>query len=58
MKVIVTGGAGFIGSHLVDQLLAKSYEVIIVDNFSTGSLSNINNSSNKITVIKHDIREP
>jgi len=57
MKVVVTGGAGFIGSHLVDQLLAKSYEVIIVDNFSTGSLNNINNSSSKITIIKHDIRE-
>jgi UDP-glucose 4-epimerase len=58
MKVVVTGGAGFIGSHLVDQLLAKSYEVIIVDNFSTGSLNNVKESFNEITIINHDIRFP
>ena len=40
-RVIVTGGAGFIGSHLVDRLLARNNEVIVIDNFSTGSYRNL-----------------
>jgi UDP-glucose 4-epimerase len=40
-KVIVTGGAGFIGSHLADELLRQGYQVIILDNLSTGRMSNI-----------------
>ena len=48
MRVVVTGGAGFIGSHLVEELLAKNYEVIVVDNFSTGTHSNLNEFSNGI----------
>ncbi|MEH7413680.1 NAD-dependent epimerase/dehydratase family protein [Neobacillus drentensis] len=42
MKVLVTGGLGFIGSHLVDQYIHNGYEVVILDNLSTGSLSNLN----------------
>src|SRR5690348_4082356 len=41
-KVLVTGGAGFIGSHIVDTLIDNNYQVVIVDNLSTGTEFNIN----------------
>ncbi|MEJ2563230.1 MAG: GDP-mannose 4,6-dehydratase, partial [Anaerolineales bacterium] len=41
MRVVVTGGAGFIGSHLCDYLLRKGHQVVIIDNLLTGSLENI-----------------
>ena len=55
MKAIVTGGAGFIGSHLVDLLVKKKYKVIVIDNFSTGRASNLAHLKNKIIVKKVDI---
>ncbi len=58
MKVVVTGGAGFIGSHLVDRLVSKGYEVLIIDNFSTGLLNNVNKSTQNISILNHDIRNP
>ena len=55
MKAVVTGGAGFIGSHLVDELVRKKYKVIVLDNLSTGSLTNLKLVKNKIKFIKCDI---
>ena len=42
MKSLITGGAGFIGSNLADKLIKEGHEVIILDNLSTGHLSNLN----------------
>ena len=56
MRVFITGGAGFIGSHLADHYVAAGHEVIILDNFSTGSKSNIAHLEGKITTVDGDIR--
>ncbi|NBX73504.1 MAG: NAD-dependent epimerase/dehydratase family protein [Alphaproteobacteria bacterium] len=50
MKYLVTGGAGFIGSHIVDQLIQNGHEVIVLDNLSTGSLENINASCSFVNI--------
>jgi UDP-glucose 4-epimerase len=57
MKVIITGGCGFIGSHLADSLIELNYEVIVVDNLSVGRLENISHLSenSKFTFLKADI---
>jgi UDP-glucose 4-epimerase len=54
-KIIILGGAGFIGSHLCDLLLKKKYKVLVIDNLSTGRLSNLSHLKNKIKFIKADI---
>ena len=41
-KILVTGGAGFIGSNIVDELIFKKYTVVIIDNLVTGNIRNIN----------------
>ncbi len=57
MRVLITGGAGFIGSHLCDALVAEGKEVIILDNLSTGSKQNIAHLEGKIKVFTGDIRD-
>ena len=57
MKVFITGGAGFIGSHLCDALVAEGKEVTILDNLSTGSKKNIAHLEGKIQVFQGDIRD-
>lgn len=57
MRVFITGGAGFIGSHLCDALVAEGKEVTILDNFSTGSKNNIAHLEGKIKVFAGDIRD-
>ena len=54
-KALVTGGCGFIGSHLVDQLLDLGHEVIVLDNFSTGRKDNLNHVIDKIQLIECDL---
>jgi dTDP-glucose 4,6-dehydratase len=59
MKAIITGGAGFLGSHLCDLLLAKGYEVLSVDNLITGNTRNIEHiKTDKFSYIRHDVTKP
>ena len=58
MRVLVTGGAGFIGSHLCDALVARGDEVSILDNLSTGANHNIKHLVGQIAINQGDIRDP
>ena len=60
MRILVTGGAGFIGSHLIDRLMADGHEVICLDNFFTGRKHNIWQWRDhpNFELIRHDITEP
>ncbi|MEY4247115.1 MAG: hypothetical protein RIS69_662 [Actinomycetota bacterium] len=60
MRILLAGGAGFIGSHIADALLARGDEVVAIDNFATGRPENVAhlNSNAKFTLINHDITVP
>ena len=57
MKVLVTGGAGFIGSHLVDRLVVEGYEVRVIDNLSSGRLENLTHHSD-VKIMMGDLKSP
>ncbi|XP_061347323.1 UDP-glucuronic acid decarboxylase 2-like [Gastrolobium bilobum] len=60
LRIVVTGGAGFVGSHLVDRLIARGDSVIVVDNFFTGRKENVMHhfSNPRFELIRHDVVEP
>lgn len=60
MRILVTGGSGFIGSHLCERLLAEGHEVICLDNFATGRRNNITHllDNHRFELIRHDVIEP
>ena len=59
LKILVTGGAGFIGSHVIDRLVNEGYEIRVLDNLSTGKLDNIQTylSSDKVELVRGDVRD-
>jgi UDP-glucuronate decarboxylase len=60
MRILVTGGAGFLGSHLIDRLMNQNHDVICLDNFYTGNKRNIEHwiGNTRFELIRHDITEP
>ncbi|KAK2990135.1 hypothetical protein RJ640_014804 [Escallonia rubra] len=60
LRILVTGGAGFVGSHLVDRLMARGESVIVADNFFTGSKENLiqHFGNPRFELIRHDVVEP
>ena len=60
MRIIVTGGAGFIGSHLADRLLNQGHEVICLDNFFTGAKQNVKHllDNRDFEIVRHDVIVP
>ncbi|OWM71232.1 hypothetical protein CDL15_Pgr011359 [Punica granatum] len=60
LRIVVTGGAGFVGSHLVDRLISRGDSVIVVDNFFTGRKENLVHhfGNPRFELIRHDVVEP
>lgn len=57
MRILVTGGAGFIGSHSVERLVAAAHDVTILDDFSSGRVENLAGTANSVTVHRGDVRD-
>ncbi|MFX0122847.1 MAG: GDP-mannose 4,6-dehydratase [Candidatus Hodarchaeota archaeon] len=57
MKCLVTGGAGFVGSHLIERLLLDNHSIVCIDDFSTGKEENLDNIRNEIKLTEGDIRD-
>ena len=57
MRILITGGAGFIGSHIAESLVTQGHDVVIYDNFSTGSRANLAGVATACQVIEGDIRD-
>jgi UDP-glucuronate decarboxylase len=60
MRILITGGAGFIGSHLSERLLTEGHNVVVIDNFFTGSRKNVTHllDNKKFELIRHDVSVP
>lgn len=60
MRIVITGGAGFLGSHLSETLVARGHEVVVVDNLVTGRRANVTQleASGRFELIEHDVTEP
>jgi UDP-glucose 4-epimerase len=58
LKVLITGGAGFVGSHLTDRLIGRGEEVLVIDNYATGRRDNLPDSAPGLRVIEGDIADP
>jgi UDP-glucuronate decarboxylase len=59
-KILITGGAGFVGSHLVDHLMAAGHEIVVLDNFFTGRKSNVEHWLHhpNFSLVRHDVTLP
>jgi len=57
MKLLITGGAGFIGSHMAENFANKGWEVVVLDNFLTGKRENLSHISRNLTIVEGDIRD-
>jgi UDP-glucuronate decarboxylase len=60
MRILITGGAGFLGSHLCDRLIEQGHDVICLDNYFTGSKKNVEHliGNSRFELIRHDVTEP
>ena len=57
MRYLVTGGAGFIGSNTVDELIRRGHDVVVLDDLSTGTAENLAKVKTKIELLKHSITD-
>ena len=55
LKCLVTGGAGFIGSHLVDALLAEGHDIVVLDNYSTGRKENLDHVREQVKLVECEL---